>query len=1226
MIDAARLLEDLTPLLRLLEDDMRGRCESQSEVDQPLRAEFAQAKQRSRTAQAYEEWRDDLITQSAVHWILGCVFVRFLEDNGLIAHPRDAAEAPYLSGPGARRQLASDRRTVYFQKHPSETDREYLLDVFEQVAALPAGGALYDKAHNPLWRLGPTGDGAGALMGFWQRIEPSSGELVHDFTDPEWNTRFLGDLYQDLSEAARKKYALLQTPEFVEEFILDRTLTPAIEAFGWREVRLIDPTCGSGHFLLGAFVRLLDLWAKHEPGTNSRELAQRVLDAVCGVDLNPFAVAIARFRLLVAALRASGTERLKDAPAFRIQLATGDSLLHGTRWQIGTSRRAEPGVQRKLIGEDRLEHFYASEDGEAVGRLLSRQYHAVVGNPPYIVAKDRAQSEAYRDRYGSCHMKYSLAVPFMERFFELALAMGDGLNSPGDQAGFVGMITSNSFMKREFGRKLIEEYIPRWDLTHVIDTSGAYIPGHGTPTVIIFGRHQRPQSMTIRAVMGIKGEPATPEDPRCGRVWSSILGQLDQPHSANAYVSVTDVARAALEKHPWSLGGGGAAELKTLLDEKACARLSDYVESIGFMAITGEDDFFVLGQRLAHIRGLPARPMVVGDLVRDWMVVPDAMVLFPYEEGSGTLPALVARDGLARFLWPYRTSLSERNMFGKTPAQHGLRWYEYLQFIRSRAAAQQLIAFAFVATHNHFVFQGGGRIFNRSAPVIELRKDASKDDHLALVGPLNSSTACFWMKQVFYPKGGDHVGTEGARVRKTLWDERFEFDGTKLASFPVPAGSALDLACRIERLAHTVPSLNFGHDANWASDEALRTLRTEDERVTAQLISLQEELDWHCYELYGLLDECLTYAAGDTEAPPLRLGERAFEIVLARSIAAGKDEGGWFERHGATPLTELPSHWTEDYRRVVERRIAAIETNAYIRLVEQPQYKRRWSRERWEERQQKALRSWLLERLESPRYWRDARLQTCARLADLAQCDPEFQKLARLFRGREGYDLTAVVTELVTGEAVPFLAVLRYKDAGLRKRAVWERTWQLQRMEDAIEAGAERPDADPRQPTAAAAKVVSGREVESIPVPPKYVSADFVNDNTWRLRGKLDVSKERFVSFPHCERDADPTLLVAWAGWDHLQQAQALAAYYVAMKEAEGWPSERLTPLLAGLLELQPWLDQWHNAFDPAYGTGMGDYFSGFVSTEARELGIGLEDIRAWRPERPPRRGKGRNR
>ena len=54
------------------------------------------------------------------------------------------------------------------------------------------------------------------------------------------------------------------------------------------------------------------------------------------------------------------------------------------------------------------------------------------------------------------------------------------------------MITANSFMKREFGKKLIEEFFPRVDLTHVIHTSGAYIPGHGTPTVILFGRDRPP--------------------------------------------------------------------------------------------------------------------------------------------------------------------------------------------------------------------------------------------------------------------------------------------------------------------------------------------------------------------------------------------------------------------------------------------------------------------------------------------------------------------------------------------------------------------------------------------------------------------------------------------------------------------------------------------------------------------------------------------------------------
>ena len=64
------------------------------------------------------------------------------------------------------------------------------------------------------------------------------------------------------------------------------------------------------------------------------------------------------------------------------------------------------------------------------------------------------------------------------------------------------------------------------------------------------------------------------------------------------------------------------------------------------------------------------------------------------------------------------------------------------------------IVFAFVATHNHFVLDRGGKVFKQSAPVIKLPPSATEDDHLALLGLLNSSTACFWMKQVCHDKGG----------------------------------------------------------------------------------------------------------------------------------------------------------------------------------------------------------------------------------------------------------------------------------------------------------------------------------------------------------------------------------------------------------------------------------------------------------------------------------------
>ena len=56
-------------------------------------------------------------------------------------------------------------------------------------------------------------------------------------------------------------------------------------------------------------------------------------------------------------------------------------------------------------------------------------------------------------------------------------------------------------------------------------------------------------------------------------------------------------------------------------------------------------------------------------------------------------------------------------------------------------------------------------------------------------------------------------------------------------------------------------------------------------KIRARMIAVQEELDWECYRLYGLIEDDLTYSGDDL--PQLALGERAFEIVLARAVAGG---------------------------------------------------------------------------------------------------------------------------------------------------------------------------------------------------------------------------------------------------------------------------------------------------------------------------------------------------
>ena len=190
-----------------------------------------------------------------------------------------------------------------------------------------------------------------------------------------------------------------------------------------------------------------------------------------------------------------------------------------------------------------------------------------------------------------------------------------------------------------------------------------------------------------------------------------------------------------------------------------------------------------------------------------------------------------------------------------------------------------------------------------------------------------------------------------------------------------------------------------------------------------------------------------------------------------------------------------------------------------------------------------------------------------AQLADAVRVDDEFASVARLYADTPEVDPVALIAELTGSEAVPYLAALRYKDSGLRKRDAWKHTWERQRSEDA------------------------GEDVGRIPVPPRYTAADFRSPVYWRLRGKLDVAKERFISYPGLERSTDPTPVLGWAGWDDLQRAQALTALKHQREQTEGWDADGLRPLLAGLDELVPWLRQWHNDYDSALGHRLGDYF-----------------------------------
>jgi hypothetical protein len=444
-------------------------------------------------------------------------------------------------------------------------------------------------------------------------------------------------------------------------------------------------------------------------------------------------------------------------------------------------------------------------------------------------------------------------------------------------------------MKREFGKKLINDYFAHAvELTEVIDTSGAYIPGHGTPTVVLVGRpNDRRRSATVRAVLGVRGEPSQPAEPANGLAWTAIVNQIDTPGSESDWITVDDLVRKRLATHPWSLSGGGSSDVMMQISRAGSMKIGTLVQAIGRITHTGSDDSYFAPRGVWDRFGVDRRsivPLVSGEVTRDWALGPDTDALFPYD---AELKASLRDEALRRILWLTAGLLVRRREPGGTHAEIGLTWFEWSRWHPERFSVPLGIGMAFVATHNHFVLDRGGKVFNRSAPVIKLPEGATEDDHLQLLGVLNSSTACFWLKQVSHAKtGADNSSGGGNRWSPEPWYSFYEFTGTKLQEFPLPGAYPLERARLIDQLAQRLSTVT--PPAIAASGSPSRQRLAEAERdyhaARALMIAVQEELDWEIYRLYGLLDHDLTTA----EPPELHTGERAFEIVLARRMASGE--------------------------------------------------------------------------------------------------------------------------------------------------------------------------------------------------------------------------------------------------------------------------------------------------------------------------------------------------
>ena len=630
-------------------------------------------------------------------------------------------------------------------------------------------------------------------------------------------------------------------------------------------------------------------------------------------------------------------------------------------------------------------------------------FDIIVGNPPFVTARNPTKRELWRQRWPRvCYKNYQLVCPFFELNFGSL-----------KQSGQLGFIVSNAFAKREFGKPLVEKFFPTVCLQKIIDCSGLMFPGHGTPTCLVFGRAALASPGSPIRVAGIPpGGGDLRTSPEESPLWRALEDRHDEPGFSSERVVIADYSRSAIAKWPWNMIGGEKQNEGLDSAERLASSCS---EPIGAQFITGKDEAFVL--QGDHVRRLSIPPALVknyatGEDIRNWVVLPRRVILFPYDASLAPLKEPL-QPGLAKHLRPYKHALEISVISGSTKkCETSLKWFEFRRLARAKFAVKFNLVTPHVATHVHFAIADHTVAFKEKAQAIAPRPELNKAGLSMLAGLLNASAALFRLKQVCFNKG---AGEDEER-------DRFEFAGGKLEELPVPDAVAGALKGKTSVLAECLtvlsqacwergqkmPSLALkklfdkpgeayndwssslpgyvapGDSISEAFDSAgalrnrFRAAQETRERLRGEMIALQEEMDWLVYAAYGLLPE-------DHPAVSVApLCERRDESsVIDRRYSEPLDREQrpfrlWAEAEGdfTKAVSLIPADWPGWRRSLWEARLAAIRDNEHIRRIEQPVYKRRWD-EQWKVKNQwrcgpvayaaefiDAFESWLREKAE----------------------------------------------------------------------------------------------------------------------------------------------------------------------------------------------------------------------------------------------------------------------
>lgn len=269
----------------------------------------------------------------------------------------------------------------------------------------------------------------------------------------------------DKDAKKRKEQGIYYTPPFIVDYIVKNTLKPILDncksVAELKKIKVLDPACGSGSFLIKALEVIAEKYK--EFGYDDPYVKLPILEEnIYGVDLDEQAVEIARLNLLVNSL--DGRVKM---PLLSKNIKNGNSLISGT-----------DGELKKIFGKNFRKKKPFNWEEEFPEVFKQGGFDVVIGNPPYVNLvniKDVEEREYLKTNFETAKNKSDLYSFFAEK--------GTKLLRPN---GMLGFIFSNSWLGTDSFSKFREFLVNNTTVTELVKLPPDVFASATVTTVLIF--------------------------------------------------------------------------------------------------------------------------------------------------------------------------------------------------------------------------------------------------------------------------------------------------------------------------------------------------------------------------------------------------------------------------------------------------------------------------------------------------------------------------------------------------------------------------------------------------------------------------------------------------------------------------------------------------------------------------------------------------------------------